>query len=181
MMLLSAACALGSFSETAVHHITRDEVAQALSHAGIATGPNDVSLAASVVASTANPEVEVLDLQLVRGEVDQRLWIRLACRKSGACLPFYASLAWDGSVPKLSNESRFTLREASQNSRSAPTVSSGARMSMVIPSSRSRIQLSVVALQSGNIGQVIRVASPDRKQFYQAEIMGATLVKVMMQ
>lgn len=181
IVLLSAEWALAGSSETAVHHITRDEVAQALAHAGIAIDSNSVSLAASVVASKANPEMDVSNLQLIRTGVGQTLWVRLACRRSGDCLPFYASLSWNDSVLKLPIESRFVPSNLGLNSGSASTVSSGERMIMVIPSSRSRIQLSVVTLQRGNIGQIIRVATPDHKQFYQAEIIDATLVRGMIQ
>jgi flagella basal body P-ring formation protein FlgA len=42
---------------------------------------------------------------------------------------------------------------------------------------RSHVKVSVISLENGNAGDRIRVSSPDRKQVYTAEVIGANLLK----
>jgi hypothetical protein len=48
---------------------------------------------------------------------------------------------------------------------------------LLIEGANSRIVLPVVSLEGGLKGEVIKVASPDRKRIYRAEIMSNTTVR----
>jgi len=47
----------------------------------------------------------------------------------------------------------------------------------VMDDGRSHIQVAVISLENGIAGHRIRVASPDHKQIYVAEVVGANLLK----
>lgn len=174
-ILLAAAHVLAHASQPELHPISLDQVARALSHAGIEVRPEDISLAACVAASKPNPEMEVLTIEPASStRSGQTLWVRIACRPTGVCLPFYASVVWDRPLPKLPKAFQ------AEDRQSPPAIGAGTQVTMVIPSDRSLIQVAVVALQSGSVGQIIRVASPDRKQFYRAKVVSASLLKESM-
>jgi len=53
----------------------------------------------------------------------------------------------------------------------------GDHATLILESPDSRMRLPVICLQSGVLGQRIRVASPDRKQYYEAEIVSPGMLK----
>jgi hypothetical protein len=48
---------------------------------------------------------------------------------------------------------------------------------LVMDDDRSHIQIAVISLENGMTGHKIRVASPDHKQFYVAEVVNAHLLR----
>jgi hypothetical protein len=132
---------------------------------GIALTDQQISLPARVVATEQIPtldvsSVEVLSDYVFEGHSKARSKIRLTCRIASVCLPFYAIVIWpEGlSIPEI-------------------TMQAGTHATLVLDDERAHIQLTVVSLESGSAGHKIRVASPDHKQIYIAEIISANLLK----
>jgi flagella basal body P-ring formation protein FlgA len=59
----------------------------------------------------------------------------------------------------------------------AITMRSGTHAVLQMDDNRSHVQIAVISLQDGSAGDRIRVASPDRKQIFTAEVIGANLLK----
>jgi hypothetical protein len=187
--LVSSAPTLLCASEPEYYPISVEQIAQTLSESGMQVKPANVSLGMHVVASKLDPDLNMLEVRPATSTRGRKtMWVRIGCKESGVCLPFYATVAWDGDLADLQKE----LRPASLQTSTAktdsppaihtgtvspPAMHAGTHATLVIASDRSRIKLSVIALQNGSIGQVIRVASPDHKQIYRAEVLGANLLK----
>jgi len=168
-------------SEVARYPILPAQVAQALSNAGMDVKPEAVSFGARVVASKSNPQMNVLEIHSASGsQGDRNVWVRIGCREVGVCLPFYATVAWDQPLPKTLETIRGATAAATVIG-SPPTIRCGAQATLMMENDRARLDLSVVTLESGYTGQVIRVATTDRKRTYRAEVVGATLLKGAMQ
>ena len=178
-MLLSSAPILLYASDPSCYPISAEQVAQALSESGMQVKPADVSLGVQVVASKMDPEMYLLDIQPATSARDRKtLWARIGCKDSGVCLPFYATVAWDRDLAELPKGSRPGAQQTSTAEVVLPpAIHSGTHATLVIASDHSRLTLAVVALQNGSVGEVIRVASPDHKQFYRAEVVSADLLK----
>jgi flagella basal body P-ring formation protein FlgA len=57
------------------------------------------------------------------------------------------------------------------------TIRSGAHATLVMDEERAHIEVAVISLENGMAGQKIRVASPNHKQVYVAEVVSANLLK----
>jgi flagella basal body P-ring formation protein FlgA len=53
----------------------------------------------------------------------------------------------------------------------------GAHATLMMDDNRSHIQVTVISLENGVVGHRIRVASPDHKQVYVAEVVSSSLLK----
>ncbi len=95
------------------------------------------------------------------------------------CLPFYAMVA----LPAGDTAPLEGLRDAGKmkcvgmNHDSGFTIPAGAHATLVLEGSQSRIKIPVVALESGMAGTKIRIATPDRRNFYRAIVVGPDLLK----
>ncbi len=58
-----------------------------------------------------------------------------------------------------------------------PLITRGQALTLLIDGANSRIVLPVISLESGGPGEAIKVASPDRKRIYPAEIVNSTTVR----
>jgi hypothetical protein len=165
--------------------LTVQQVAQAISAKGVDVAEKQVSLLANVVAMEPRPVLDVLSVQPL-GEIgaaertESRSIVKLACHQPGVCLPFYAivtqaDISTSGLMDKPAPAVRLGI--ALQKSESAIAMRAGTHAMLVMNDDRSHIQVSVISLENGAIGRKIRVASPDHKQVYVAEVVNAHLLK----
>jgi hypothetical protein len=184
-MVVMSACGWGQSQPHQRFELTVGQVVQALSDNGIRTADQQVSLLAKVVATEPNPALDVLSVEPLGGRsfgasAETRSRVRMACHVPGKCLQFYAIVKWPEGVS--------THGAGSSNSSVAPgsqilkrsgvfTMRSGANATLVMDDDRAHIRVSVVSLENGMAGQKIRVASPDHKQVYVAEVVSANLLK----
>ena len=165
--------------------LTVKQVAQSLSDKGIQTSDLQVSWLANVVATEANPALDVLSVEPLgdrsAAQPDEtHFQVKMACHLPGRCLPFYAVVRLlegidRNAVSSSSISHPFISLVSKQNS--AFTIRSGAHATLVMDEEHAHIEVAVVSLQNGMTGQKIRVASPDHKQVYVAEVVSASLLK----
>jgi hypothetical protein len=151
---------------------------------GITLTDQQISLPARVVATERIPtldisSVEVLSEYVFEGHSKARSKIRLTCRIASVCLPFYAIVIWPEGLSNPSGAPSFLSAHPARVPKPMPeiTMQAGTHATLVLDDERAHIQLTVVSLESGSTGHKIRVASPDHKQIYIAEIIGANLLK----
>jgi hypothetical protein len=165
--------------------LTAHQVAQALSGSGNQITDQQVSLLAQVVATGPSPVLDILSVKpfgdrLSGKHSESRLLVKLACHVPGTCLPFYSIV----SSPEATIErtpSPLSVFPDAGNAVLKPNAGiimrAGAHATLVMDDNRSHIQIAVISLENGIAGHRIRVASPDHKQVYVAEVVSANLLK----
>lgn len=131
---------------------------------------SDISLLANVVATEQNP---VLDIQSMEPLGLHRSTLRLACHTPAACLPFYAI----ATLPAQSQSPTAALIHHTTTLKPPPTMRAGAHATLSLDNGSALVRMTVVSLERGSTGQTIRVATPDRKRIYRAEIVSADFLK----
>ncbi len=128
----------------------------------------DISLLANVVATEQNP---ALDIQSIAPLDPHRSTVRLVCHTPSACLPFYAV------VTLPARTSSVALQHVTALKSSSPTMRAGTHATLSLEHGSARVRMTVVSLERGSTGQTIRVATPDRKRIFSAEVVSANLLK----
>lgn len=165
--------------------LTAHLVAQALSNHGIQTADEQVSLLANVVASDPAPVLEILSINPLGGRLSSNhrqsgSLVKLGCREAGVCLPFYSIVskleAQEYIAPaalRVSNDTGAAARRAN----AGIVIRVGAHATLVMDDARAHVEVAVVSLENGVAGHKIRVATPDHKQIYLAEVVSANLLR----
>jgi hypothetical protein len=162
--------------------LTAGQIAQTLSDKGMQIVDRQVSLLANVVTAEPQPLLDVLSVEPLSGRwsgqhSEPRSLVKLACHLPGMCLPFYAIVSGAGGAAGSGSSSLAAIGNASLKPNGAVTMRAGTHATLVMDDDRAHIQIAVVTLESGAVGHRIRVASPDHKQFYIAEVVSANLLK----
>lgn len=148
--------------------VSREQVAQAMQSAGIETTPDQVQVLTNVTTSSG----ATLRVSKVKESADGIL-AELACGKPRQCLPFYAMVHSDAAaVAKLP-----VVPSPGTTPKESPLIARGQSVTLVIQHADFRIVLPAICLESGIQGQTIRVASPDRKRIYTAEVVSNKIVR----
>jgi len=153
--------------------VTPGQVALAMRRAHVPADVGDVRFLSAVWARVPDPSLKLISI--AKWETGT-LKAELRCADRGACLPFYILLRDAGSA--------IDVRTAPIHEEARPirlpvrhAVHTGERAMLVFENGDSRIQMRVICAQNGDRGQKIRVASIDRKRFYQAEVVEPGLLK----
>jgi len=170
--------------------ITARNVVGALSDKGINVAEEQISLVSEVISNEPHPALDILAVTHDPGnqgsvQSSTHLWIKIGCHVAGACFPFYAILHWpDQSVAgsllsgMTNAKAASAALEGALSKRSeAVTMRAGARAVLMLENDRAHIQIVVISLENGLVGHRIRVASPDHKQVYLAEVVSANVLK----
>ena len=148
--------------------VSAHRVADAMGRAGVAVDPRQIEFLSGESNLGDSATVQVLSVTH-RTAGDSK--VKLRCRDNHQCLPFYVLVH---GLDKVLVESRAVLAvRVAAASSPQNLVRNGERATLVLESADSRMSLPVVCLQSGVRGQTIRVASPDHKHFFNAEITSA--------
>jgi len=177
ILALSAAMALPAGAASDRTPITAAQIADAISGAGMKVSAQQVTLLAEVVSSTSNPTLRVESMERWG---DRRMKVRLDCASSDQCLPFLVAVDWsDGDtvqLPSSADRSTAAISPARPGSNSY-VVRSGSPAILLLDSDHVHIQLSVICLENGAVGQTVRVASKDHRQNFSAQVVDGTLLK----
>lgn len=169
-----AGCALaaGTAAAEETYPVSASRVAEVFATEGVSVPASDISVPAGIATRRAEAELRIVSIAAAAGSA-RRYWIKVECSETGDCLPFYVSV--DSTTPLASGVRQVSAgRLLPQHHAGAPAIRAGAHMMLVIHGDRTLITLSVVTLQSGDIGDVIRVETPDHKQILQGQIVNAT-------
>ena len=186
--LLIAASGLPIMAQTptAAHFpLTADKIVRTLADRGMQIADGQVSMLANVVATEENPMLDVvsaepLGVRLAQGRSEAHSLIKLACRMPGTCLPFYVIVNAQNTTASnaaVSSSAALAPLMASPKLNIPITMRAGTHATLIMDDNRAHIQVSVISLENGHTGDKIHVASPDRKQVYVAEVVGANLLK----
>lgn len=149
--------------------ISTESVAVAVSRSGVEVAPEQVTLPANIVASVANPNLKVRSFDRVGAE---HVFARLECATTQQCLPFIVSLHLaQGANPEAVALLNPPVPLVTRPSSVTPVVRSGSAATLMLEGAHVHIRIPVTCMESGAIGQTIRVTSLDRKQIYTARVV----------
>jgi len=184
-MLLAAAMSVPGWGQSQDRFVlTAPQIARTLSDQGMQI-TDSVSLLARVVATEPHPVLDIISVAPLgerwsAGRSETHSLVKLGCHLPGTCLPFYVIVHGpEGPVVSAANGTGALAlpTTARMKTNTATTMRAGTHAMLVMDDTRSHVQVSVISLQNGNAGDRIRVASPDRKQVYTAEVIDANLLK----
>lgn len=147
-------------------------VADAMERTGMAVNLDQIEFLSGASKIKEGAAVRVLN---VSNRTDGALKVELRCQDNHECLPFYVLVHGLDRVNLVLPEKRVqpvTVAKVQQN-----LIRGGDRATLILESRDSRISMPVICLQSGVRGQTIRVASTDRRQVFDAEIVATGVLK----
>jgi hypothetical protein len=176
--LLFATLSASAEAATTREIITAAQVATAIRRAGLNVSAEQVALPSDVVAKTDAPALKVESVSAWQGDLAS---VRLDCVVSDECLPFVVIVRRN---PKDVAEGLFTAAKE-QASRRPPVEGLGSKVVVRIGSpavllldgGHVHIQLAVICLENGVMGQTIRVAGRAHQQTYLAEVCSDGLLR----
>jgi hypothetical protein len=167
--LLPAAAQLNRFS------ITRDQVASAINGAGLQVSADQVTLLSNIASATGKPALKVDSIERWG---DGKAMVRLECGNPGECLPFIVAVRLDGAVQeRQALSARLQPVSLAATPRITEVIRAGSMAVLFLEGPHVHIQLSVVCLENGAMGQSIRVATPDRHLNFVAKVLSDSTVQ----
>jgi len=147
-------------------------VVDALAIVGIAAGPEQIDFLSGIRGTGERPRVRVAS---VTDSLAGTVKVKLRCEANHGCLPFYVLVHGLRSVNAIDSETHTATPSA--ESALPMVIRGGDHATLILESPDSRMRFPVICLQSGVRGQRVRVASPDHKRFYEAEVVAPGMLK----
>jgi hypothetical protein len=151
--------------------ITAGQIAAAIGDAGLQVSASQITLLTDVVAKTNKPALRVLSVGAWEGNLSL---VRVACVVSEECLPFVVTVHRHPSVHSeeavIASNSQSVQRTRIETSKSRIVVRIGSPAVLLLEGEHVHIQLAVICLENGIVGQTIRVAGRERDHTYLAEV-----------
>ena len=157
--------------------VTGTMIAEALQAAGLSTSPARIEVPGSLSAMQSNPEVLVVGAEAL---ADKRLRVRLACKTTSSCLPFFAIVdvrEEDGKAEAFLAAHASHSGLASARLLETSGMRAGDQALLVLENVHMHIELPVLLIDSGTVGGEVRVSSLDRKKTFRGVVVNSQLVK----
>ena len=158
--------------------ITTAQIAAAIWDAGLKVSAEQVTLLSDVMAKTSAPALKVESMGLWEGN---RAQVRLDCVISDECLPFVVTIRRsqkrDSEEEVAASERTPAQRSSVEAPKSKVIVRNGSLGVLLLDGGHVHIQLAVVCLENGLVGQTIRVASRGHEHTYMAEVCSDGLLR----
>lgn len=178
--MISYACVTHGSPNKSVS-IDTTQIANALCAQGACISSKDIAMGASVVSTKPNPKLEVLRTdEVVTSDVSYtptRLWVMLGCRGEATCTPFYIQVM---NPPKALIDFKPAQRAetvSTQIEKASPVIHGGTHALLTIVRKRSNIQLQVITVEAGKVGDEVHVRSMDGKKTYMAKVVSPTVLE----
>ena len=174
---LGASVALPAMAATERHVVTTEQIAAAVSSAGMQVSPEQVSLLATVVASTPDPQLKVRSIE---PSGQQRAIARLECADREQCLPFFVAIRLNGQHDAGSSNTDKPAAPTvipAKMQAAAPVVRRGASAMLLLDGDHVQIKIPVTCLENGTTGQTIQAADKDHHQVYTAQVVSENLLR----
>jgi len=172
---MSTACSV--WAAASRYPITAAQVSDAIGSTGTSVSPDAVSLLSVVTASTPAPHLRVQGAERATGD---QLMVRIACETPEECLPFVVSLHSSAeTAARLAGLFAFgaPVHAASVVASGPMVIRNGAQAVLLLDGKHVHVQLPVVTLENGAVGQRIRVTEKDKRQTYTAVVVNSGLLQ----
>jgi hypothetical protein len=172
VLMFAAALPAAMGQADSARSISTQRVADAMAAAGIVVNLDQIELLSGISGTRENASVRVVS---VADQAGGSLKVKLRCEDNQECLPFYVLVHGLDAVnagPTITRAVPVVKASSPQN-----VIRGGDRATLILESPDSRMSLPVICLQSGVRGQTIRVASPDHRQLFNAEVIAPGILK----
>jgi hypothetical protein len=170
------------------YRIAEADIARELSVIGLNIDVTQVHFPAYISSATEAPKLEIVTAEPIGAD---QVRLEISCLTASECLPFFATVDVKEPGP-FSAEVRLKTHKAIAANRQpvlqlgvAPINQArlrvGSHAVMLIRDGRVDIRLQVLAIDSGAIGQQVRVCTLDRKKVFRATVTGEGTVTGMME
>jgi len=150
----------------------KQRVVDALARAGVVVDPHQIEFLSGSHGSGEGADLMVVS---VTGGGSDAAKVKMRCRNRIECLPFYVLVrGLDGVNANSSRSGAVPVRPTVSPS---DIVRRGDHATLILESPDARMSFPVICLQSGVRGQHVRAASPDRKHFYEAEVVAPGMLR----
>jgi hypothetical protein len=167
-LLLAAGSMLAKASSSG-QAITAAQIAAAISGSGLTVSAEQVSLLSDVVAKTSAPVLRVESVGPWERNISR---VRLDCAASDECLPFivtvHRSQSNDNDGAYIPSYPQAPRRLPVDIPASKTVVRIGSSAVLLLDGGHVHIQLLVICLENGSVGQTIRVTGKGRERTYMA-------------
>jgi flagella basal body P-ring formation protein FlgA len=153
--------------------ISSAHVADAITQAGIKVRSDQVEFLSAI--SSVHPVANLHVVRVVRLNPDL-LKVRLRCDENSECLPFYVLLRGK-TTGEISDLKKLLEEGPTAPKATRPVVRGGDSATLIVQTQNMQMTLPVICLQNGRLGERIKVASPDRKRTFEAEVVRVGLVR----
>jgi hypothetical protein len=148
------------------------QVIDALALTGVVVAPDQIEFLSGIRSTKESASIQVVN---TTNSSAGTVKVKLRCQDNHECLPFYVLVH---RLDKL-NISSARLKAVSAAAADVPqnVIRGGEHATLILESPDSRMSLPVICLQSGILGQTIRVASPDHRQLFDAVVVAPGTLK----
>ena len=153
--------------------ISPAHVAEAITQAGMNVRADQVEILSAVGSAHSDARLDVV--RIARLNKDS-LKVRMRCETNSECLPFYV-LLHGKTTEEISGLKRLLEKAPAAPKATRPVVRGGESATLIVQTRDMQMTLPVICLQNGRLGERIKVASPDRKRTFNAEVVKAGLVR----
>jgi hypothetical protein len=158
--------------------ITAAQIAVAIGDAGLQVSPSQITLLTDVVSTTRTPALRVLSVGYWQGNLSL---VRVVCAVSEQCLPFVVAVRRHAGDPSegagIVSDPQPSQRLSVETSKSKLVVHIGSSAVLLLEGGHVHIQLAVICLENGIVGQTIRVSGRERNHTYLAEVCSDGLLR----
>jgi hypothetical protein len=184
--LVSVASA--TIAQSPRYRISEADIAKKLNVIGISVGASQIHLPLDMSAGVESPQLEI-----VRAEPTQYNQVRLElrCPTVSECIPFFAAVDVKNAKlvsaeiqPKPSLAIAISHQATAENGvgpTSQMRLRVGSHAVLTIRDGHLNIQLQVLAIDTGVVGQEVRVCTLDRKKIFHATVTGEESVTGVME
>jgi hypothetical protein len=202
-LLAASICLCSSASSLAIAQgvhgrfpLSTTQIVDAMRERQMITEGVQLSLSVPITTIAANPLLEIRDIAPVNAH---EFRLRIACRDSSECLPFFATATYPEAsgmsaphakadqppIPVRALPAARAITEApasstaikAANSGEPPLLRSGSPATLDFDGERVHVRVEVICLESGATGDKIHVTTRDHKQIYVAEIVAPRALK----
>jgi len=177
--LLLVVAGLPAGAGTGRYAISTEQIAATVSRYGIEIAPDHVRLLSGVMATTAAPRLTV---RSINSWGNERLMARLECASREECLPFFVGLeiardSGAGAPVRSTTEEGTGPQSSATPARKDNVLRKGSPATLQLDGERVHIRISVICLENGAPGQVIRVTGKDHRLVYTAKVLDGSLLQ----
>jgi hypothetical protein len=186
-LLVFANATLAQGLATSRYPVSEADIAKALSVVGLSVEASQVHLPVQMNAAIESPKLEIVTAKPMG---NSQLRLELRCPTVAECLPFFAMLDVENvnlisaeiqskSVAAIAASHQPKVR-IGDSSATPMRLRVGSHAVLVIRDGHLDIRLQVLAIDSGVMGEQVRVCTLDRKKVFHATVIGeATVTGVM--
>lgn len=171
--------------------ISEADVAKTLTSVGVNVSASAVHLPLQMIASTPAAQLEIVAMKPI---ADHQLHLELRCHAPSECIPFIATVDVPDSKRIAADVRTTTDLAAASNNRSIngesrtmavtgghTSLRAGTRAVLQIRDGHLDIHLQVLAIDSGSVGEQVRVSTLDHKKIFHATVTGEGTVTGVME